>query len=331
MPHFRVDDGLDAHPKAQRAGDEALGMWVRAGAWCMRYLTDGFVPAWWVKQQPRGMAKAKRLVEAELWHPSDRDGEKGWQFHEFTGNGRQDSRAQIEAERAKWRQKKATQRGMSPGDTPGDRAGEKQSGEPVFNKKRAGNGHSTHQFASRNGHENAISETHANMAVSNPVTSVDSEMSPGDTTPVSPGDSLHVTRDPTQPIKRTSGYVESASPDSTGREPRSAPIRPDANRLVAERIPDSHPNAVRTELRLQASALLNEGQPADVVAAALDLWTAKNVHPKTLPSLVSEVINQRGKPTGNSANGKPHKMRALVELAQETAAHEARNRKELPA
>lgn len=278
MPHFRVDDGLDAHPKAQRAGDEALGMWVRAGAWCMRYLTDGFVPGWWVKQQPRGTVKAKRLADAGLWHPSERDGEKGWQFHEFTGNGRQDSRAQIEADREKWRQKKATQR-MSPGDTPGDRP-------PV---------------------------------------------SPGDTPHLSPGDSLRVTRDPTQPIKNISGHLESASHDSNAHEPRSAPVRPDANRLVAEIIPDGHPNSVRTELRLQSSALLNDGQPPDLVAEALRLWTTKAVHPKTLPSLLSEVINQRNKPTVNSTNGKPHKMRALVELAQETAAQETRTRKELPA
>lgn len=278
LPHFRVDDGLDAHPKAQRAGDEALGMWVRAGAWCMRYLTDGFIPEWWVKQQPRGTAKAKRLVDAGLWDPSESDGEKGWQFHEFIGNGRQDSRAQIEAEREKWRQKKAAQR-MSPGDTPGDRR----------------------------------------------------PMSPGDTPPMSPGDSLHVTRDPTQPSKNDGGHLESASQDSTEREPRSAPIRPDANRLVAEIIPDSHPTAVRTELRLQASALLNQGQPPDLVADALRLWATKTVHPKTLPSLVSELINQANKPATTSTNGKPNKMRTLADIARETAEQETRNRKELPA
>ncbi|MBU8819568.1 hypothetical protein [Mycolicibacterium goodii] len=123
MPHFRVDDALHSHPKAQRAGDDAIGMWVRAGSFCMAYLTDGFVPEWWVKQQPKGTAKAKKLVAAGLWHDgAERDGEKGYQFHEFTGPGRQDSREQIEAEREKWRKKKAGQRAMSPGDTKGDTA-----------------------------------------------------------------------------------------------------------------------------------------------------------------------------------------------------------------
>jgi hypothetical protein len=143
VPHFRVDDALHSHPKAQRAGDDALGMWSRAGSYCMAYLTDGFVPDWWVKQQPKGIAKAKRLVAAGLWlDGAERDGEKGWQFHEFTGIGRQDSRAQILAEREKWRKKKAAQRGDTSGDSlpeslmesrvesPGDTRGESTEESP---------------------------------------------------------------------------------------------------------------------------------------------------------------------------------------------------------
>lgn len=132
MPHFRVDDALHSHPKAQRAGDEALGMWARAGSFCMAYLTDGFVPEWWVRQQPRGMAKAKRLIAAGLWHGgAEKAGEQGFMFHEFVGPGRQDSRAQIESDREKWRKKKQRQREseqqslwespeVSPGDDPGE-------------------------------------------------------------------------------------------------------------------------------------------------------------------------------------------------------------------
>lgn len=132
MPHFRVDDALHSHPKAQRAGDEALGMWARAGSFCMAYLTDGFVPEWWVRQQHRGMAKAKRLITAGLWHGgAEKDGEQGFMFHEFVGPGRQDSRAQIESDREKWRKKKQRQREsdqqslwespeVSPGDNPGE-------------------------------------------------------------------------------------------------------------------------------------------------------------------------------------------------------------------
>lgn len=118
MPHFRVDDGFDGHPKTVRAGDDALGMWVRAGAWCMRYLTDGFVPEWWVKQQPKGTAKAKKLVASGFWHDgAERDGEKGYQFHEFVGPGRQDSREKIEADRELARIRKQRSRGASQGES----------------------------------------------------------------------------------------------------------------------------------------------------------------------------------------------------------------------
>lgn len=270
MPHFRVDDGLDSHPKAQRAGDEALGMWVRAGSWCMRYLTDGFVPDWWVKQQPKGLAKAKKLVAAGLWNDGvERDGEKGYQFHEFTGPGRQDSRDQIEADRDKWRQKKQRQRGeassVSPrdksGDTPGDRAG-------------------------------------------------DTRESPGYTQP--------------NPTHKNPGEPKSASPDSTASEPRSAPVTPLANRLVSQIIPAEHPPATLTELRLQTSALLKAGQPEALVAQALELWTTKALHAKTLPSLVSELINGRNQPVRNTSehtNAPPaaRKVGIGLDLAREFA------------
>jgi hypothetical protein len=118
MPHFRVDDNLDGHPKTERAGDDALGLWVRAGSWCMRYLTDGFVPEWWVKKQPNGAKKARKLVAAGFWiDGAERDGEKGYQFHEFVGPGRQDSREKIEADRELARKRKQKSRRESQRDT----------------------------------------------------------------------------------------------------------------------------------------------------------------------------------------------------------------------
>ncbi|MGA5467158.1 hypothetical protein [Mycobacterium sp. NPDC050041] len=121
MPHFRVDDALHSHPKAQRAGDEAMGMWTRAGSYCMAYLTNGFVPEWWVKQQPKGTQKARKLVAVGLWHDgAEQDGEKGYQFHEFVGPGRQDSREKIEADRELARKRKEKSRRESQRDNPRD-------------------------------------------------------------------------------------------------------------------------------------------------------------------------------------------------------------------
>jgi len=49
----------------------------------MNYLTDGFVPEWFVKQHPRGISLAKRLVDAKLWKSGSRGNEKGWVFHDW--------------------------------------------------------------------------------------------------------------------------------------------------------------------------------------------------------------------------------------------------------
>ena len=46
MPYFGASDGLTFHAKIIKAGNEAVGAWVRAGAWSANpeNLTDGFIP-----------------------------------------------------------------------------------------------------------------------------------------------------------------------------------------------------------------------------------------------------------------------------------------------
>lgn len=60
-----------------------MGLWALSGSWSMNHLTDGFVPEWFVKQYPRGMALAKRLVDATLWKSSRRGDDPGWVFHDW--------------------------------------------------------------------------------------------------------------------------------------------------------------------------------------------------------------------------------------------------------
>lgn len=127
MPHFKLSDDAHSHPKVIMAGDAAFGMWNRAGAFSMCYGTDGFVPDWWVKQQPQGAAKAKSLVGAQLWYRGEYQGnrpeyqgQRGYNFHEW----RQDSYEKVEADREKWRRKKAGQRADSPPVSPGDKQGD---------------------------------------------------------------------------------------------------------------------------------------------------------------------------------------------------------------
>lgn len=92
MPWFKVDDTLAFHAKVLTAGNAALGLWTRAGAWSMQQLTDGFIPTH-VARQLGSRNEARRLVEAGLWIEKD----DGYLFHEW--DQRQPSRVQVEAER----------------------------------------------------------------------------------------------------------------------------------------------------------------------------------------------------------------------------------------
>lgn len=82
MPWFRVDDKLHDHRKSRVARKAAIGVWTLAGSWSMDNLTDGFIPA---DVLPRWgtRADAAALVKAGLWHPAEKDGETGWQFHDW--------------------------------------------------------------------------------------------------------------------------------------------------------------------------------------------------------------------------------------------------------
>jgi hypothetical protein len=102
MVDFRVDDGFGQHPKTVGLSLEAVGLWTLAGAWSMRYLTDGHIPG----EVMRGMCRRQRIIQEltqrNLITPT---GGGDWQFvdwHQY-----QRSRTQIEAEREKARKRLA--------------------------------------------------------------------------------------------------------------------------------------------------------------------------------------------------------------------------------
>lgn len=100
---FKVDDSLATHPKVLEAGNAAMGLWVRAGAWCAQQLTDGFVSAAAVSMLGT-REEADALVAADLWD----EVEGGFQFHQW--DERQPSRADAEERREADRQRKAAWR-----------------------------------------------------------------------------------------------------------------------------------------------------------------------------------------------------------------------------
>ena len=103
-----------------------------------------------------------------------------------------------------------------------------------------------------------------------------------------------------------------AGPDQPERATGRA-VPADGWRIVRDTIPDTHPQAVRSDLAIRAGALLHGGTPEADVRDALDLWLTKpHAGPGLLPSLVSEVVKNRTTTT----TGRPSTTDARVAAAQ---------------
>ncbi|MFJ6074676.1 mucin-2 [Streptomyces sp. NPDC093065] len=116
MTWFKVDDTAHTNPKLLKAGNAALGLWVRAGAYAAQHLTEGVIPG--VVAQLYGTApQARKLVASGLWHAHGHDCTRCEQppagdyvMHDFlTYNP---TRARVEDDRAAAaeRQKRARER-----------------------------------------------------------------------------------------------------------------------------------------------------------------------------------------------------------------------------
>jgi len=132
MPWFKVDDKLHSHVKAARAGLEAMGLWTIAGSWSMDQLTDGFVPDYIAARlHPKAKRLAAALVKAGLWDEAEKDGDTGWQFHDW--DEYQPTRDETEAKREAERERKRAWRAKeAPRHHPGRRRAAREHGpDPV--------------------------------------------------------------------------------------------------------------------------------------------------------------------------------------------------------
>jgi hypothetical protein len=80
---FRVDDDFYEHPKWVGVSDSAVSLWLRSGAWCAHYLTDGCIPidvmmTLGMSGRYPGVA-AEELASRGLWVPGD----DAWMFHDW--------------------------------------------------------------------------------------------------------------------------------------------------------------------------------------------------------------------------------------------------------
>lgn len=97
MTWFKVDDGFWSHPKTFGLSDAAVALWVRAGSYCGKHLTDGYVDARFLTLLQGSVTAAEELVDAGLWTVVD----GGYSFHDWKDC--QDSREAVERRREAWK------------------------------------------------------------------------------------------------------------------------------------------------------------------------------------------------------------------------------------
>jgi len=104
MTWFKVDDGFWSHPKSVDLTPEAVALWVRAGSYCGKHLTDGYVPKGRLGMLQGSPEAAYELVAAGLWL----EVVDGWQFHDWSVY--QDTKDAVEKRRESWKQRAAARR-----------------------------------------------------------------------------------------------------------------------------------------------------------------------------------------------------------------------------
>jgi len=104
MTYFKVDDGIWGHPKFSLLSNDAIALWVMAGSWCGRYVTDGLLPFQSLAMVRGSKQSAQELVDAGLWLETP----NGWLFHDW--HDYQYTKDEVESRRAYEREKKRRQR-----------------------------------------------------------------------------------------------------------------------------------------------------------------------------------------------------------------------------
>ncbi|MEU9498207.1 mucin-2 [Streptomyces sp. NPDC048196] len=103
MPWFKIDDASHSHYKFIKAGNAALGLWLRCGAYSAQHLTEGIIPGEVAELYGSG-PQARKLVKVGLWHEHEHTCPRcpqpdagDYVVHDFFEGGRNTTRAQHEA------------------------------------------------------------------------------------------------------------------------------------------------------------------------------------------------------------------------------------------
>ena len=104
MTWFKVDDGFWSHPKTLALSPHAIALWVRAGSYCGKHLTDGHVSTAILPMLQGNAAAAEELIDAGLWKAAD----NGYAFHDWEEY--QDTREAVEKRRESWKERQRKHR-----------------------------------------------------------------------------------------------------------------------------------------------------------------------------------------------------------------------------
>ncbi|MVO84147.1 hypothetical protein GPA10_05020 [Streptomyces sp. p1417] len=103
MPWFALDDGFDTHPKVRKAGNAAIGLFVRLGVHATKHLTEGHLDGVIVRDYGTP-ATVRKLIAVGMLHEHGhacprcpQPVEDGFVIHDYLDYNK--SRAQIEAAR----------------------------------------------------------------------------------------------------------------------------------------------------------------------------------------------------------------------------------------
>lgn len=110
---FRANVGIAQHPKLLALRftrrHEAAWLYLDALGYAVEHLTDGWVPAWMPAARGFKAKDAAALVEVELWHPIELDGQEGWLIHDFLAHQKSKAQWQADHQERKERARRAAQ------------------------------------------------------------------------------------------------------------------------------------------------------------------------------------------------------------------------------
>lgn len=110
MPWFKIDDGFHCHPKALAAGNAAVGLWTRLGAYCSDQLTDGFVPDA-IARSYGTRTELQRLIDVRMIDRGDHDAYgTGYWLHDYLDFNPSADKVREERAAAAERQRRARER-----------------------------------------------------------------------------------------------------------------------------------------------------------------------------------------------------------------------------